>query len=53
LRSDDPYEPLTYVSNGFSDSGSGGVLVKCPAGIAFGNSLFESWVDGFAVVGIL
>jgi hypothetical protein len=31
--------------------GLGRVLVECPSDIAFGNLLFESWVEGVAVVG--
>jgi hypothetical protein len=51
LRPDDPYEPPPYVSKGFSDSSSGGVLVESPSGIAFGISLFESCLPWFAVAG--
>jgi len=51
LHPEDPYEPLTNASKGFSDSGSGGIPVECPSGIAFGISLGCSCVEGFAVVG--
>ena len=49
LHPDDPYIPRTYVFIGFSDSGSDGVPVESPSGIAFGiSAVFDLEVGEYA-----